>query len=91
LHLVRTISVAREQRLNRVVTEQLVLGQSEDLKRLLLGDKSALDPEAFLSHLFSTVVTELLTIIFPQFFFEVAMHTCHALIYGQRTDHMHAA
>ena len=84
-----TVSVACEQLLNRVVTEQLVLRQPKYLKRLFLGDKSALDSEAFLSHLLSTVVTELLTLIFPQLFLEVPMHACHAFFCGERTDHLH--
>lgn len=88
LHLVWTVSVACEQLLDRVVTEKVLLRQPKNLKRLFLGDKSALDSKAFLSHLFPAVVTELLTLIFPQLFLQVPMHTCHPFFCGQRTHHL---
>ena len=50
----------RQQLLNLDIVQELSLGQTEDLKGLLLGDEATFDPQPFLCNLLPTDVLMLL-------------------------------
>ena len=74
------------QLLNYQVTLQVVRGQTQNVKSLFLGDKSAFNSESLFSDLFSAFVAKLLHLALQSLPLEELKDLFHAFLGGQGSD-----
>lgn len=89
VHLARVRLVAGQQLLNRLVVEQVLLRQAQDLEGLLLRDEAPLDAQALVRHGLAALVLDLLLFYFVEvtLFLQEALHPEQAFFFRQHPNH----
>lgn len=86
IHLLGVFGVLGQELLDHIAVEQLVLGEAENLERLLLGDEAALDPESFFSYLTAALICKFLHLVLVSLFIQIILHLGKPLCFGERAN-----
>jgi hypothetical protein len=70
-----------------MVSEELLLTETQNLEGLFLSNETALNPESLVSDLFATFVRVFFEVVILTFFCQKPLHSEQSFISGEGTNH----